>query len=311
MRDQAPVDLGSRPDLGGRPLLGARVDEPLAIVEIQLRPVLEEGHVGLPVALDRPDVLPVAVEAVAVDPGPAPDHVRDHVAPEVGPRIREPPVEGALAEHVDAHAGEVGLGLLRLLREVRDPSRVVHGQDPHPGGVGERHPADGQRGIGALAAVERHERLVVHLVDVIAGEDHHGVPGGLVEHVEVLEHGIRRPAVPVARLSPPDVGLQETHSAGVPVQVPRAPLADVIVERAGVVLGEHHHVVDGGVDAVAQREVDDPVLATEGDRRLGPLLRQDRQACTFTAGEDHREGRVHALILVTVGRGPGMRARGS
>ena len=67
-------------DLGRGALLGAGVDEPLLVVQVELGVVLEEGHVGLPVRLDRADVLPVAVEAVAEDPGAAVDHRRDDVA---------------------------------------------------------------------------------------------------------------------------------------------------------------------------------------------------------------------------------------
>ena len=35
----------------------------------------------------------------------------------------------------------------------------------------------------------------------------------------------------------------------------------------GLVLGEHPHSVDAGVDAVGQREINDAVLAAEGHRR--------------------------------------------
>ncbi len=52
-------------------------------------------------------------------------------------------------------------------------------------------------------------------------------------------------------------------------------------------------VVDVGVDAVGQREVDDPVLATERDGGLGALLRQDREALAFPARKDDRHGPLH------------------
>ena len=40
--DQAPVDLGRRPDLGRRALLGAGVDDPVLVVQVELRVVVEE-----------------------------------------------------------------------------------------------------------------------------------------------------------------------------------------------------------------------------------------------------------------------------
>ena len=84
--DQAAMDLGGRPDLGRRPFLGSGVDDPVLVVEVELGVVGEERHVGLPVRLDRADVLPVAVVAVAEHAGAGVDHRRDDVAPEVDVR---------------------------------------------------------------------------------------------------------------------------------------------------------------------------------------------------------------------------------
>ena len=84
--DQRAVDVGGRPDSGRRPLLRAGVDDPVAVVEVELRVVIEQLHVRLPVALDGADVLPVAVEPIAEDARAAVEHRRDDVAAEVGPQ---------------------------------------------------------------------------------------------------------------------------------------------------------------------------------------------------------------------------------
>ena len=59
------------------------------------------------------------------------------------------------------------------------------------------HAADRDRDVGAVAPVGGHERLVVHLVDVVAGEDEDRVGRLVLEDVEVLEHRIRRAAIPL------------------------------------------------------------------------------------------------------------------
>ena len=64
------MDLCGGTDLRGRALLGAGVDDPLGVVQVELGAILEERQVGLPVGLDRPDVLPVPGVAVAEDPAP-------------------------------------------------------------------------------------------------------------------------------------------------------------------------------------------------------------------------------------------------
>ena len=181
------MDLRGRADLGRRPLLGPGVDDPVLVVQVELRVVVEERHVGLPERLDRPDVLPVAVVAIAVDPRPGVEHRRDDVRPEIGPILRQPAAEGLLREDVDAHRGEVALGLLGLLLPVDDPVLVVEREDAHPRRLGERHPADGDRHVGAVAAVGGHERLVVHLVDVVAGEDEDRVRRLVLEDVQVAQ----------------------------------------------------------------------------------------------------------------------------
>ena len=59
-------------------------------------------------------------------------------------------------------------------------------------GLGERHAPDGDRHVGAVAAVGGDERLVVHLVDVVAGEDSDGVARVVLEDVRCCA-GPRRP----------------------------------------------------------------------------------------------------------------------
>jgi hypothetical protein len=67
----------------------------------------------------------------------------------------------------------------------------------------------------------RHERLVVHLVDVVAGEDDDRVRVRVLDDVEVA-HRVRRAAVPLRHAAARDIRLQQLHAAAVAVEVPRA-----------------------------------------------------------------------------------------
>jgi hypothetical protein len=288
------MDLRRGPDLGRRPLLRTGVDDPVGVVQVELRPVLEQGEVGLPVGLDRADVLPVAVVAVAEDAGAAVEHRRDDVAAEVRQVLAQPAPERPLREDVDAHRGKVALGLLRLLLPLDDAVGVVHAEDAHPAGVGERHAPDRDGHVRPVAPVRLDERLVVHLVDVVAGEDDDGVGGRALDDVHGPEDGVGRPAVPLGDAAARDVRLEELHAAPVPVEVPRPPEPDVVVQGVRVVLGKDEDVIDVRVDAVRQAEVDDPVLATERDGRLRTHGRQDREAFAFTTGEDERHRPLHS-----------------
>ncbi len=178
-----------------------------------------------------------------------------------------------------------------------DAVRFVEGEDAHPGGLGERDPPDGDGHLGPLATMGGHERLVIHLVDMVAGEDDDHVGRVVLDDAEVAEDGIGGAAIPLGDPTAGDVRLEELDAAVRAIEVPRLADADVVVERAGVVLGQDEDVVDVGVDAVRQREVDDPVLATERHGRLGPHGRQDREALALTPGEDHRHRSLHRPAL--------------
>src|SRR5581483_2867084 len=152
------------------------------------------------------------------------------------------------------------------------------------------HLEHGDRAVGLPRLVEGDHLLVVHAVDVIAGEHHHEVNARVVEQKrQVLIHRVGGALVPVGVLAP-QVGLEQANAALLAVQVPRAPDADVIVQRVRPVLRQHRHVVQPRVHAVAEREVDDAVLAGEGHGRLGPLHGENAEPLALATREDDRDG---------------------
>ncbi len=128
---------------------------------------------------------------------------------------------------------------------------------------------------------------------MVAREDDDRVGGRALDHVHVPEDRVGGPAIPLGDTAACDVRLKELDAAGVAVEVPGSPEPDVVVQRVRVVLRQDEHIVDVRVHAVRQREVDDPVLAAERDRRLGAHGREDREALAFAAGEDHRHRPLH------------------
>ena len=189
-------------------------------------------------------------------------------APKSARSSREPAAEGLLGEDVHAHRGEVALRLLGLLLPVDDPVLVVEGEDPHPRRLGDRHATHRDRDVGAVAAVGGHEGLVIHLVDVIAGEDEDRVGRLVLEDVEVAKHGIGGAAIPLGEPPAGDVRLQQLDPTVVAVEVPGAPKPDVIVERPRVVLGQDDDVIDVRIAAVRQREIDDRYFPPKGTAGL-------------------------------------------
>jgi hypothetical protein len=144
--------------------------------------------------------------------------------------------------------------------------------------------------------VLHHER-VVHLVDVVAGQHHHVVVlgGAGLDDVQVLEHRVGRAAVPVLVAHALLRGQHVDHLVELgPQEAPAA--LQVAHERVRLVLRDHRHAPDAGVQAVRQREVDDAELAAEVHGRLGAPVGQLLQAGAASAGQHQGDGATDQLM---------------
>ena len=123
----------------------------------------------------------------------------------------------------------------------------------------------------AFGRLMRREHVAeVHAVELIAREDQHVLDAGLREVAQVLAHGVGRALVPVAlvvvfvhRL----LGGEDFDEAAAEV-VEAVGAADVAVQAHRLKLREHVDPVHAAVDAVRQRNVDQPILAGQRHGRL-------------------------------------------
>ena len=139
-----------------------------------------------------------------------------------------------------------------------------------------------------------HHGGVVHLVDVVAGENDHVVGVEAVHEVDVLINGVGRALVPAGFLVVTLIGGQNLRAGMGLVQVPGLSVSDILIQLQRLILGQNTHSVDAGVDTVAQRKIDDTVFAAEGNGRLGGFLRQNLKPAALSAGKQHRN---YALFL--------------
>ena len=82
------------------------------------------------------------------------------------------------------------------------------------------------------------------------------------------------------------VGGQHLQAAIRAVEVPRAAVGEMLVERVKLILFDDPHVGQAAVQAVAQGEVDQPQRPAEGQRRFGTLSGEHVQAAPRAAGKD-------------------------
>ena len=126
----------------------------------------------------------------------------------------------------------------------------------------------------------------VHAVDVVGAEDDDDVRPLVVDQVQALEDRVGAAGVP-ARAEP----LLRRHRGDVVAEQLRHPpgLRDVPVEAVALVLRQDGDLPDLGVDEVGEHEVDQPVVAAERHRRLGPVVGEGSKPLARTARQDDAE----------------------
>ena len=199
-------------------------------------------------------------------------------------------------EHVDAHAGERPLRMTgdtrwigRLLEKVHDTVVGIHLHHAEFGRVLARHFEHADRDVGILIDVLLEHELVIHLVDMVAGQDHHVLGVIALDDVHVLIHGIGGAVVPL-RLAHALTGRQNIE-AFVALGAQKVPAALQVANQAmRFVLRGNADATNAGVEGVGEREVDNARLATKIHGRLGPSIGQFVQSGSATAGEHVRHG---------------------
>ena len=288
-----------------------RVDRPAGVVELERRAGAREHDVGLVERRDRADVGPVAAEQVRVH-AIAPQRRRDDLPPEVGGALVLDRLEQHIArEDVDAHrrderllrrmpaehrAGRNAAAdlveplALRLLLERDDLAAALEPEDAHRRGVVHRHRLRRDRDVGVAFDVRVDQLAVVHPIEMIAGEDEVIVGVVADEMARRLADRISRPLIPV-RIVRRLLGRQN-FDRSLAERVHPVGLRDVPVQRRGIELCEHEDAPDISVQAVADRNIDEPVAAADRHRGLGSMMRERKQSRSLAAAQDDRQNFV-------------------
>ena len=134
--------------------------------------------------------------------------------------------------------------------------------------------------------------VVVHLVDMVAGENENVLRIPLSDERDILINGVCRALVPFAGLA----GLirrQNVDAAVGKVKIPRGTGADIGVQFQRAILRQHADDVDARIGAVGKRKINDAIFSAVGDCRLGDILSQNAQTTALSAGKQHG----NALLL--------------
>ena len=129
--------------------------------------------------------------------------------------------------------------------------------------------------------------LVIHPVEVIAGEDEVIVGLVLRDMPDGLAYRVGGPLVPV-RIVGRLLGREDLDEAArEPVELIR--VRNVTVERRGIELCQHEDATDPGVQAPADRDVDETVLAANRHRRLRSRRGEREETGALASAKDDRK----------------------
>ena len=174
-----------------------------------------------------------------------------------------------------------------LLLELADGAVGAEVHDAEAGGLLHGDLNDRDR-AGRLRLLMGAEHLgIVHLVDMVTGEDEHMIGIIHLDEVHVLIDGVGRAGEPGALFPGALIRREDVNAAVLGIEIPRLAAADIAVQTQRLILREHTHGVNAGVGAVGEREIDDAVLAAEGHVGLCHLGRECVEAGALSARQQH------------------------
>ena len=209
-------------------------------------------------------------------------------------------------EDIDAHRGRnlcriVGraqISLLRLFLEADDPAVAIDLDHSKMTALCRVHQDGRHRHIGARLVMLLQHEPVIHLVDVIAGKNHHVLGLLRADGINILLNRIGRPHIPVFAYPLHRGQYLDELTDLTPENIPT--LADVAVQRERLVLRQDVNAVQAGVQAVRKGDVNDAVDAAEGDGRLGAVAGQRIKTLTRASGEQDSERVFHSCTVLEV-----------
>ena len=224
--------------------------------------------------------------------------------------------QGVAAEDIDPHRGQEGLpfGLLSrkaesggvdphrleisplgLLAELADLACGIGTHQAEPFGLGAVHRQGPHCELGAGVDVVLHELAVVHAVELITGEDQVVIHIPFLEQPLVLAHrigGAFEPAGAVGSL----LGGEHLHEPLAETGGEVVGHREMTIEGGAVELRQHIDLVDLGVDAVADGNINQSVLAGKRHGRLGTHLGEWIQAGASTPSKDDGQNALHFFL---------------
>ena len=112
-------------------------------------------------------------------------------------------------------------------------------------------------------------QLVIHLVNMVTGQNDHIINAVAVHDVNILGHRISRALIPAFGIGA--LRRWQNIQKLIALCAKKAPAALQMADQTmGFILGRHSHFSDTGIQGIRQGKVDNPRLAAKINRRFHP-----------------------------------------
>ena len=211
-------------------------------------------------------------------------------------------------ENINAHRG---IAVARVVRELfgrsglflkaDDAPVLVHFEDAELARrLRDRNLNRGHGDVGGRIGVLLKHLGVVHLVDVIAGEDEHEFGTFASDRIDVLIDGVGGALIPLLG----DTHLRRNHFDVFAEAGKRRPGgANVAIQAESLVLGKDEDAAEVRIDAIGQCDVNDAVERAERNGGLGAVTGQRPKTLPLPPGKKYADGIPHRSF----GHGPAPR----
>jgi len=152
--------------------------------------------------------------------------------------------------------------------------------------------SDSHVGFGVDMGIE-HFR-VVHLIELITAQDKDILAIVLIKVAKVFTNGISGTFIPFGTTLHSLLRSQEFDEPTIEV-IETIGLSDMLVERYTKELRDNINAIDSAVQAIADWNIDQPILASERDSGLGANFSKRKKPSTATTTEDQRNHLAHII----------------
>ena len=200
------------------------IDFPVFFIQIKLRNQIDELHISFPVRTKGSYIFPVSVVFVCKNTLPLIKAVWDHMHTKVTVLhilvCNERFFQCFPAENINSHGRKIALWLCRFLLELTNTVLLIGHYDTKTACLlhRHRHNCDGNIRIVLLMEIKHH--FIVHLIDMVSGQDQYIFRIVTVYVFHILINSIRCTGIPFTSATFL-IWLQNRNTTVITIQIPR------------------------------------------------------------------------------------------